>query len=115
MSKRKQMVETGAQANQVSMENMTLPSATDSGPTILLSPRNIYEKEETSGNKKTNAANAGRKSKQLRNSTNPSRDSRTRHMQTYEMVSMGSKETKVEGDKDKSKSPRTKLLHNTNK
>ena len=49
MSKRKHMVEMGAQANQAEAENVTLPSATDSGPTILLSPRNIYEKEETTG------------------------------------------------------------------
>ena len=94
------MVERGF---QVEVENVTLPSATDSGPnTNILSPRNIYDKEETIGNKKSSAAG--------RYSTNPSNRSQTRHMQTYEMVSIGTEGTKDEG-KQKSKSPRTKLKH----
>ena len=63
------MVEKGLQAIEV--ENLTMPSATDSGPTHILSPRNIYEKGETVGNKKSSAA--GRKSPNERIvSTNPS-------------------------------------------
>ena len=96
------MVERGAQAIEV--KNLTMPSATDSVPTTILSPKNIFQREETGASRKS--------PKERNNSTNPSNRSQTRHMQTYEMVSMGTIETKIE-DKSKSKSPTTKVKNNT--